>query len=226
MTNNILVIAPHPDDEVLGCGATIRKKVLEGHNVYILIMTNAHKTIPERYTEEKLKRIRDAAKKAHNILGTKETFYEDFPALMLDQYPLYKIAEAISSIIKKKNIDTVYIPHHGDIHIDHKIVFNAAMVACRPIADYSVKRIFAYETLSETEWANPYSSDIFVPSYFETITIENFNYKCEAMKCYASQLKEFPAARSIENIEALAKFRGASINVERAESFSLIRMID
>lgn len=223
---NILVIAPHPDDEILGCGGTIRKKIKNGCNVIIIIMTNANKSIPERYTLDKLHIIREEAKSAHEILGIKETIFKDFPAPMLDQFPIYLIAETINAVLNEKEIDTVYLPHRGDIHNDHKVIFDAAMVACRPISNYCVKNIYAYETLSETEWAHPFASDVFIPTYYETLEYEMLHSKCKAMKCYSSQLRQFPSSRSIIAIEALAKYRGSAVSSELAEAFMIIRMIN
>lgn len=223
--NKILVIAPHPDDEILGVGGTMRKKIEEGHEVSVLVATNANKSLPERYTLDKLKAIREAAKRAHEYMGVKETIFEDFPAPMLDQYPISTMAEAIHKIVRAGEYDTIYVPHRGDIHNDHKAIFDASLVACRPVGTYFVKKIMAYETLSETEWAHPYASDTFVPTQFEIIPKETFAYKLKAMEFYDSQLRAFPASRSLESLEALAKYRGCTIQVERAEAFMIIREI-
>lgn len=225
MKNKILVIAPHPDDEVLGCGATIYKKSKEGHNVFLAILTNASKSDPVKYTIEKVQNVRNEAKLSAEILGVKEIYFEDFPAPALDQYPAYIMTEAISKIIKQVEADTIYVPFRGDIHNDHKAIFDASMVAARPVGNYSVKTIYAYETLSETEWAYPFAGESFVPNVFEKVSIEEFNLKLEAMKCYKSQLRQFPNSRSLEALEALAKFRGSTVSAERAEAFMLIRDI-
>jgi LmbE family N-acetylglucosaminyl deacetylase len=225
MKNKILVLAPHPDDEVLGCGGTINKLAKSGAEVFVAILTNASKTDPVKYTQEKLLNVRTEARNACGLLGVKEVFFEDFPAPALDQYPGYKMAEAILNIIKKIEPDTLYIPFRGDIHNDHKAVFDAAMVAARPVGSYSVKTIYAYETLSETEWAYPFAGEYFVPTIFETLDDESFYAKLEAMKHYKSQLREFPNSRSIEALEALAKYRGSTVSSTRAEAFVLIREI-
>jgi LmbE family N-acetylglucosaminyl deacetylase len=222
---NILVIAPHADDEILGCGGTIRKKILEGNNVFILILTNAHVGDPTIFSEAGINKVRNEALKAHQLLGVKQTFFLDFPAPMLDQYPLYKISSAIAEIIKNNAIHIVYLPHRGDIHIDHKRVFDAALVSCRPVGSYTVKEVFSYETLSETEWGAPYSSDVFVPNFFETISEDCFRAKIDAIKCFQSQLRPYPSSRSIETIDALSKLRGTTISKERAEAFMLVRLI-
>lgn len=224
--SKILVIAPHADDEILGCGGTIKKKIDEGIIVHVLVLTNAHVGMPEVFTEELIEKVRKEAIMAHQILGVQKTMFKDFPAPKLDQFPIAVIANAISEIINTGQYDTVYIPHHGDIHIDHKVTFEAATVACRPLINSPVRNIFSYETLSETEWANPNSSDYFIPNYFEILPAEAFAAKCDALTIFKSQLKEFPCSRSLETVEALAKYRGATISYPKAEAFRIIRMVN
>ena len=125
-----------------------------------------------------------------------------------------------------RGIDTVYIPHRGDCHKDHAIVHDCAMVACRPLANCSVKRVYAYETLSETEWGEPVAADFFIPVKYNTFTEAEFGRKLSAMSCFESQLYPFPASRSLEAIEALAKYRGATISAVRAEAFEVLRDIE
>lgn len=219
---NILVIAPHPDDEVLGCGGTIDKYAKAGKSVYVLIMTRGDVKL---YSDETVARGRNHARNAHLVLGVKETFFFDFPAPNLDVTSRAAMSVSISELIKKLSIDTLFIPHRGDIHHDHYAVFNAAIVAGRPVGDYSVKQIFAYETLSETEWAAPFGDDAFIPTHFINIE-DNISAKLEAMSCYSGQLRAFPNPRSLETLEALAKFRGATVGFQRAEAFMTIRTIE
>lgn len=221
----VLVVAPHPDDEILGCGGVIKKMVNSGSEVYVLIVTNAHVGDPERYLLEKVQNARKEALAAHQFLGVKDTFFMDFPAPRLDTYPSYKIASAMLELIREYKFDIVFVPHRGDIHKDHKAVFDAALVACRPVNDCPVKRVYAYETLSETEWGFPYQSEAFVPNVFVKLTEEEFKAKCDSMLYFKSQVRDFPASRSIETIEALAKYRGATVSWHRAEAFMLIRDI-
>lgn len=225
MLRNILFVAPHADDEVLGCGTTIYKMAKEGHHVYVLIMTNASKSDPSIFSPAGIQRVRKEALEAHRLLGVKQTFFFDFPAPALDQYPGYIMSREVSRCISENRIDTVFIPHRGDIHKDHRMVFDSVLVACRPIGDYTVKRVYTYETLSETEWAAPYADDAFIPAVFIPSDLEGMDMKLKAMSCYQSQLRRFPASRSLEALEALAKYRGATIGVERAEAFMLIRDI-
>lgn len=224
--SKILIIAPHADDEVLGCGATMAKACAKGDEVFVLICTNASVGAPELFSAELIKQIRNEAVTAHRLIGVKETFFLDFPAPALDQYPRYKMSNEISAIIKKIGADTVYIPHRGDCHKDHAIIHECAMVACRPLADCPVKHVYAYETLSETEWGEPIVVDFFVPVKYNTFTNEEFQKKLDAMSCFKSQLYLFPASRSLEAIEALAKYRGCTVSVERAEAFEVLRDIE
>ena len=224
--SKLLIIAPHADDEVLGCGATMAKACAKGDEVYVLICTNASVGAPELFSAELIKQIRNEAVTAHKFIGIKETFFLDLPAPALDQYPRYKMSNEISAIIKRIGADTVYIPHRGDCHKDHAIIHECAMVACRPLANCSVKHVYAYETLSETEWGEPVAADFFVPVRYNTFNAKEFQKKLDAMSSFKSQLYPFPASRSLEAIEALAKYRGCTVSADRAEAFEVIRDID
>ena len=133
---NILVIAPHPDDEVLGCGGTIGKLALDGNTVYVLIATRGTSRF---YTDEQIRNVRQEALKAHKLLGVRETIFLDFPAPELDRILLSDISNAFSEVIKEKKIELVYLPHRGDIHNDHRVVFNAGLVASRPVGGCTVR---------------------------------------------------------------------------------------
>lgn len=221
---NILVVAPHADDEVLGCGGLLAKYAQAGHNTYVAVMTNAYYGAPELFPETLIQSIRAEALEAHKLLGVKQTFFYDFPAPRLETYPSFEIANALGKLIREHHIDTLYLPHRGDMHKDHGVIFYAAMVAARPVNQCPVRRIYCYETLSETDWAAPFGSDVFIPNVYEDIA-DAFGAKLEAMKCFASQLKPFPNSRSLEALESLAKLRGATVGHHYAEAFSLIREI-
>jgi LmbE family N-acetylglucosaminyl deacetylase len=218
---SVLIIAPHPDDEVLGCGGLIRKYAGQNMDVYVLVMSRG---TPKLYSPDRIENVRNEARQAHEILGVKETIFLNFYAPEMDDVPLADISTAIAEVIKKQKTEMLFIPHRGDIHNDHTVVFKAALVAARPVGNYTVKEIYSYETLSETEWAPPFGDDAFIPTYFVDITNE-FPAKLEAMRYFKSQLKEFPNPRSLETIEALAKFRGATVGFDRAEAFMTIRRI-
>lgn len=222
----ILVIAPHADDEVLGCGALMAKMAKEGKKVFVLICTNAHVGAPELFEQKDIDIVRGEARKAHQLLGVEKTYFLELPAPALDAYPGYKISLKINEIIAECEPDTVFIPHRGDSHKDHGRIHDAAVVACRPRGNYKVKHVYAYETLSETEWGEPIQSEYFIPTKYVSYTEEEFNEKLVAMQCFTSQLAPFPASRSLEAIEALAKYRGATISKPRAEAFEVLRDID
>lgn len=222
--NRILIIAPHPDDEILGCGGVIAKEVDKGNEVFVTIITNGHLGAPELFKKEGTEKVRREALQAHKYLGVKQTFFLDFPCPRLDTVPSYKISIALSEIVRDKKIDTIYVTHRGDIHKDHKISFEATLVAARPINNNPVKRIYAYETLSETEWAPPYGDDNFIPTVFEDIS-GYMEKKIEAFKFFTTQVNEFPHPRSVKSIENLANLRGATVGYFHAEAFMLIREI-
>jgi N-acetylglucosamine malate deacetylase 1 len=222
MINKILIIAPHPDDEVLGCGGIIKRYSDEGHCVYVLIATRGTQ---KKYSDERIAKGRNQALQAHALLGVKETFFFDYPAPELDLVSQAAISDSISELLSKLGITVLFIPHRGDIHIDHQVIFNAALVAARPTGDYTVKSVYSYETLSETEWAAPFSDETFMPDHY--VNIEHyFQYKLEAMSCYTGQIRIFPNSRSLDTIEALAMFRGATVGFKRAEAFMTIRTIE
>jgi LmbE family N-acetylglucosaminyl deacetylase len=222
MGKNILIVAPHPDDEVLGCGGIIKRFSSEGDKIYVLIITKGK---PEKYSEEKIMNVRKEALHAHKILGVTETRFLNFPAPDLDTISLSEISGDISSVIIEFKIDTLFLPHRGDIHNDHKVVYNASLVASRPFNNYTVKRVYSYETLSETEWAAPFGDDAFIPTYFVDINNE-INFKLDAFSCFKTQIRPFPSSRSLESIEALAKFRGSTVSLNHAEAFMVIRIIE
>ncbi|MGA4604080.1 PIG-L deacetylase family protein [Pseudoalteromonas maricaloris] len=223
---NVLVVAPHADDEILGCGGVIAKYVEAGNKVFIAVMTNASVGAPELFSRESIDNIRSEAKRSHELLGVTETVYYDFPAPQLEQYPQYKIASALNKLIRDKQIDTLFIPHKGDLHLDHGVIYNACLVAARPVPGQCVKHIYAYETLSETEWGHPTAEAVFVPRKYISLSEKHFTQKLAAMECFASQLKDFPNTRSLDAIRCLAALRGATVGVEYAEAFDIIRSID
>jgi LmbE family N-acetylglucosaminyl deacetylase len=222
MGNNILIIAPHPDDEILGCGGIIKKWGSDKSMVWILVMTRGK---PGLYSEERISNVRQEALDAHKLLGVRETFFLDFPAPELDLISLSELSVSISGVINKVKPDTIFLPHYGDIHHDHKAVFNAGLVAARPVNGSTIKRILVYETLSETEWAAPESQNAFMPNFFVNISDE-FEFKIEAMKYFKSQLRDFPSPRSLKAIEALATIRGSTVGFKYAEAFMTIRIIE
>lgn len=221
----VLVLAPHPDDEILGCGGSIAKHISNGDDVYVAIMTNGNIGAPEIYSEQQVDTVRTETKIAHKMLKVKDTFWFDFPAPRLDDHPQYLIANAISELLDKIEPCLLYVPHKGDLHLDHSAIYNAALVAARPFPNQSVKTILAYETLSETEWGHPTSDSVFIPNVFNILKQEHFSLKINSFLSFKSQIKSFPNTRSIDTIKHLSSLRGSTVGYHFAEAFMLVRQI-
>jgi N-acetylglucosamine malate deacetylase 1 len=219
--SRVLVLATHPDDEVLGCGGVIARHAAAGDDVHVVIMTRG---VEELFTAERVARTREELAAAHKILGVKIATFLDFPAPRLDTVPGHQLADALVGQLREIRPDVFYIPHQGDLHSDHKATYWAALVAARPTGGASPSRILCYETLSETEWGAPTSADAFVPTVFVDIA-EYIPIKLRAMACYETQLQAPPHARSLKAIEALAVYRGSTFSVAAAEAFVLVREV-
>lgn len=218
----VLVLAPHPDDEVLGMGGTIAKLTQKGARVVVAITTKGQAS---HFGLEQVEIVRREAARAHGVLGVSETHVLDqFPAAHLDTVPQAEINQALAALVQEVRPDTLFLPFLGDIHFDHQVVFNAGMVASRPNGAHVPTRIYAYETLSETNWNAPYLTPGFLPNAYFDIS-ETLPLKLEAMKAYASQLRNPPNERSVEAITALATLRGAAVYLHAAEAFVLVREI-
>lgn len=224
MIKKILILAPHADDEILGCGGFISKYSKKNFQINVLILTDASKGAPEIFSTQKIKKIRNEAKNANNYIGTKKLFFENLPALNLNNYPMYKISNIISKYIKKINPEIVLIPSANDIHDDHKIIFKAAKISMRFIKKSNLKKILSYEVLSETEWNENEKS--FNPNYFVSLTKSNINKKVNAFLKYKSQVKKFPHPRSKEAIMNLSKVRGSQVFMRYAEAFKVEKILD
>ncbi len=224
MKKKILIISPHADDEILGCGGFISKYSKQNFHVNVLILTNANKGAPEIYSPKEIKKIRDEAKIANNFIGTKKLFFENLPALNLNNYPIYKISDIINKYIVNINPEIVLIPSVNDIHDDHKIIFQAAKVAMRPNKKSNLNKILSYEVLSETEWNENEKS--FNPNYFVSLEKSDINNKVKAFLKYKSQVKKFPHPRSKESILNLSKVRGSQVFMKYAEAFKVEKILD
>jgi len=217
----VFIIAPHADDEIIGVGGTIARYTKENVDVYVCVVTRGEKPI---FSAEFMEILRNETLSCHKKMGIKKTYFLEFPAVMLEKENRYEINEKIHNVINEVCPDEVYIPHMGDMQKDHQIVAEAAMVGLRPKYKHIVKKIYAYETLSETGWNIPNVQNEFIPNVYVDIS-DCLKEKLDAMKCYKSQVGNFPDARSIEAIEALAKYRGALMNLKAAEAFMLIREV-
>lgn len=212
---NVLVFAPHNDDETIGVGGTIAKLAMAGNKITVCEVTSGPPTpIAIKVLEE--------AKEAHAVLGVAESIFLELPVVDLHLTPTREKNKPFIELVKKVNPDIAFIPHHGDLHTDHAATAESAMVALRPMNAPWLKAIYAYETLSESEWNVPNGLNAFIPNTWCDIT-NTMDIKLKAMACYKTQLREFPHPRSLEAIEAQAKVRGSTVCVERAEAFIQIR---
>lgn len=217
----VLVVAPHPDDEILGCGGTIARLAEQDQAVHVLVATRG---MPPAFAEEGVQKVRKEMRAAHEMLDVVETHETDLPAAALDTVPAAQVNAEIGQVIDAVAPDTIFVPHIGDIHGDHAIVFQACMVAARPRHDRAPSRILCYETLSETNWYAPPLTPAFLPNVFIDIS-STLERKLDAFRCFESQVKSFPEERSIEALEALARSRGATVHLKAAEAFMNIRHI-
>ena len=216
----VLVFAPHRDDEILGVGGTMLKRKAAGDHITVCVVTAREGDVIPEWTQ----RIHDEMKRAHAFIGVDEYIGFPFGANKLELFPRLDFNRAFDDAVKKVQPDEVYLPFWGDMQKDHRMTVDGAMVALRAKRSTAPRRIYAYETLSETGINYPSADNAFIPNVFEDIS-DYLEGKMKAMEFYASQLHPFPDLRSLETVEALARFRGATVNVKAAEAFMLIREI-
>ncbi len=214
-----LVIAPHPDDEVLGVGGTLLRRKAEGKQVAWLIVTGI--SVAAGWSEEKVRQRADEIKRITKIFNFDEVFELNFPTTKLDCVPIGDLVDGISGVFRSYEPEEVFVPHPSDVHTDHRIVFDAVASCTKWFRYPSVKRILAYETLSETDFGLGVAPG-FKPNVF--VGVEDFlNDKLRAMDIYSSEVGVFPFPRSHEAIRALATLRGAASGFAAAEAFALLR---
>jgi len=221
-----LIIAAHPDDEVLGCGGSIAKWVKEGHEVHVLIMaegaTSRDKHRDRASRKETLSILAQSAKRAAEILGVQSVELLEYPDNRMDSVDLLDVVKTIEDYVEKLKPEVVVTHHSGDLNIDHQIIHQAVTTACRPQPGHPVKCILSFEVPSSTEWQLPTVGSPFIPNWFEDIS-ETLELKIKALEAYQSEMRKWPHSRSIKAVEHLARWRGASMGCEAAESFILLR---
>ncbi len=223
MSKKVFFIAVHPDDETLGCGGTILRYKDSGFEIYWLIVTCAHEK--DGFPKQSIENMKHQVSEVFITYGFDKTFELKFPTTLLDTIPIRKIIESVDSILQEIKPDIVYLPNKSDVHTDHGIVFNAVWSCVKSFRSPFVKEVFAYETVSETEFSAPLPSCAgFIPNTFCDIT-DYFEKKLKIMQIYKSELKSHPFPRSEENIKALATFRGATIGVKYAEAFMCLKKV-
>jgi LmbE family N-acetylglucosaminyl deacetylase len=218
----ILVVAPHLDDEVLGAGGSMCRWAAQGDEVTVAVVTRG---TPPLYDDADEARCRAEARAAHDRMGIRAVRFLDFPAGALDGCAHRELNAGLLDCLRACAPDEVYLPFPGDLHVDHQRVFLAGMVAVRPNRPGHPSAVYAYETLSETNWNAPFLTPGFIPNHFVDISAF-LETKLRAMNCYRSQLAPFPGERSLKALEALAVLRGATVGLAAAEAFVTIRTIN
>lgn len=226
--NRVLVVAAHPDDEILGVGATIRKYVEKGEETYALILgegqTSRWKTRADA-DRDVVEALHQDSSAAAGVIGFREVAFESLPDNRFDSVALLDVVKLVEKYIEKWNPNIIYTHHSGDLNIDHRITNEAVLTATRPIGDYTVCEVYGFETVSSTEWNFGRKTDAFFPQKYVDVT-GTLEIKCEAMKKYESELCEFPHPRSQDMLRALAEVRGATVGVRYAEAFEVLRIVD
>ncbi len=224
--NRVLVVAAHPDDEVLGCGGTIARHADAGDQVQVLIVAEgATSRLQKRdrlQADEELSTLAQSAQMAGSILGAAGVELLDLPDNRLDSLDRLDLIKRIEKRIEQHQPQVVYVHHAGDVNVDHRFLHEAVVTACRPTPGHSVKRLLSFEVASSTEWQPPGSASVFQPNWFVDISAQ-WQRKRKALVAYASEMRPWPHARSLEAMEHLARLRGAQVGVEAAEAFCLLR---
>ncbi|MBD7909615.1 PIG-L deacetylase family protein [Sporosarcina gallistercoris] len=217
--NKVMIIAPHPDDETLGCGGTILRHISNGDDVYWCIITTAEGLTTDR---KWLERREEEIAQVTSAYGFKNVFKLNFVATKLDSVPDNNLINAIGDVFKEIKPNVVYVPYRGDIHSDHKIVYDATMSCTKWFRFPSIEKVLIYETISETNFAMNIDSIGFRPNVFSNIS-GYINKKVEIMNIYESEIASHPFPRSEGSIRALAVLRGATAGVDAAEAFMLVK---
>jgi N-acetylglucosamine malate deacetylase 1 len=217
----VLVVSAHPDDEVLGVGATIALLRARGARVTVVVVTDGSSSqYPGDAAVADRKNAEMAA--AHAVLGTDELLHWDFPDMRLDTVVHVDLNRAFEDLLGKRRFDTVFVHHSGDLNLDHVLVHRSVLVATRPHPEQSVRTVLSYHVNSSTEWGFGGGAVPFVPNVFVDAT-ETIDRKLAALRCYVTELRPWPHPRSIEAVDARAQVWGSEAGYERAEGFMLVR---
>lgn len=217
----ILVVAAHPDDEALGCGATLVCWADAGAHVEAVFMTDGESA--RAGGRHRAGARREAAERAAAILGVADLAFHDFPDNRMDTVPLLDVVQAVESHVERVRPEVVLTHHTGDLNVDHERTAHATWTACRPLPGASVRELLAFEVLSSTDWGAP-AAGRFAPQLYVDVT-ETFERKLRVLEAYESEMRAPPHARSIEAVQTLARYRGTSVGLELAEAFEIVRAI-
>ncbi len=220
----VLVVAAHPDDEVLGCGGTMARLAREGYEVFTLILGEGVRSRYEKNEDspdigDAMDTLKKQALEANRILGVKEVFFSDLPDNRFDSVDLLDIVKVVERFKKEVKPQIIFTHSRADLNIDHRITYKAVVTATRPMSGESVRAVYSFEVLSSTEWKYP--QEFFPNLYFDVG--DTIGLKLEAMGVYSSELREFPHPRSLEGIKVKATQRGMEVGLKYAEAFEVVR---
>jgi len=225
MSDIILVVAAHPDDEILGCGGTVARLANEGAKVYTLLLGQGiaarHGSLDKKEYQEQIAKLKKCTHDANGAIGVQEVFSFDFPDNKFDTVALLDIIKTIEKIKYKIKPDVIFTHYEKDLNIDHRITYEAVITATRPLPGEMVREIYSFEVLSSTEWHYPLA---FSPNTFFDIS-KSMNLKLEALGCYKTEVTDYPHPRSLEGVELNAKTWGMKVGVKFAEAFKCLRCI-
>jgi LmbE family N-acetylglucosaminyl deacetylase len=223
MASPVAVVCAHPDDEVLGCGGTMAMLADQGRPVHVLLLADGETARPGPAPGQVLERG-NAARRAAAVLGCASVQVEALPDNRLDGVELLDVVRIIEAFLCACGATTVFTHHRGDVNIDHRRVHDAVLAACRPVPGAMVEELLFFEVPSSTEWRPPGSGPVFEPNWFIDIS-RTLDRKLAALKEYEQELRPFPHPRSLEAVQSLARWRGASAGMQAAEAFMLGRKL-
>jgi len=218
----VLCVAPHPDDETLGCGGALLRHVAEGAHVHWLVMTHMHEA--QGFSAQRIASRSAEIEQVARAYGFAGTHLAGLPTTRLDTLPMAELVGAVSAVFAEVRPRTVYVPYRNDAHSDHAVVFDAATACCKSFRHPSVRSVYAYETLSETEFGMRPDDPGFHPNLFVDISAW-LDRKVEIMKLFAGEMGTFPFPRSEECLRAQAMLRGSQAGLHAAEAFMVLKEI-
>ena len=228
MTKRILIIAAHPDDEILGCGGTVANLIKLGYEAYTVILgegkTSRWNNAGIIESNNEIVSLRDEAIKANCALGIKDVFFFSFPDNRFDSVDLLDIIKEIENIKKRINPDIIFTHHYGDLNIDHQITYKAVLTSTRPMKGESVQSIYTFEIPSSTEWNSFNRETVFVPNIFYNIS-DTIDLKIKALSEYKSEMNLYPHPRSVQHVMEMSKVNGIRVGLDYSENFMLVRSI-
>jgi LmbE family N-acetylglucosaminyl deacetylase len=225
MSQQVLIICAHPDDEVIGAGGAIAHHIYNGDTVNIIFLSDGESSRNCDSIISDIEARQQSAYKSCSILGSNKPIFHDFSDNMMDSYNLLEIVKVVEKEVAHYKPSIIYTHHSGDLNIDHRITNKAVLTACRPTPECVVEKIYTFEVLSSTNWSSRQENNLFNPNHYIDIT-PYFEKKMNALECYIGEIRPYPHSRSFESVKALAIYRGTTVGMCYAEAFFIERSIE